>query len=173
MAAAIGRVTLGGMGCAMENLLKAFHDDHAVLGRGFHRISTCLRAGDLAGAQSAAAALDQDAGAHIAFEEQHFYPALVPLLGADHVRELHEEHAEGLDVVRALRSPSTDPTLAAGRRLDLLRASESMEKHIAECGELFEAMGRIAEREQAALFDELLRLRAEHPAWTAYADSRH
>lgn len=158
---------------AKDELLKAFHEDHAILGRGFHRISTCLRAGDLVGAQRAAATLDLEAGAHIAFEEQHFYPALVPLLGEDHVKELHEEHAEGLDVVRTLRSRSTDATLSADRRLDLLRASESMEQHIAECGELFEAMGRIAEREQAALFNELLRLKTEHPAWTTYADSRH
>lgn len=155
-----------------DDLLTAFRDDHAVLGLGFHRISTCLRANDLAGAQAAAAGLDHDAGAHIAFEEQHFYPALVPLLGEGEVKQLFGGHAEGLRVIRALVSRSADEALPEDRRVDLLSASESMEKHIAECGDLFEAMGRIPEPEQVALLHELLRLRSEHRAWTAGAESR-
>lgn len=131
------------MARARDELLKAFHEDHAVLGRGFHRISTCLRAGDLAGAKAVATALDDDVGAHIAFEERHFYPALVSLLGEDHVMALLGEHKQGVEVIRALGRGSAQAPLGDDRRLELLRASEAMERHIAECGELFEAMGRI------------------------------
>ncbi len=160
------------MGRTLDELLRAFREDHAVLGRGFHRISTALRAGGGAEACAAAAEVDREAGAHIAFEERHFYPALVPLLGEGRVAGLLEEHAEGLAVVRALGSLSTAAALPEERRRDLLRASEAMEAHIAECGELFEAIGRIPEAEQAALLDQLLRLRAEHPAWTDLPDRR-
>ena len=155
-----------------EELLKAFQEDHAVLGRGFHQISTCLRAGDLAGAKAVATALDDDAGAHIAFEERHFYPALVPLLGEGHVMAMLGEHRQGAEVIRALGPGSAQAPLGDDRRCELLRASEAMERHIAECGELFEAMGRIAESEQAELLDKLQALRAEHPSWTAEVDSR-
>lgn len=159
------------MSGAKDELLKAFREDHAVLGRGFHRISTCLRAGDLAGAREAATLLDRDAGAHIAFEERHFYPALVPLFGEDHVQGLLGEHKEGTAVIRALGAGSTPAQFEDARRLELLRASEAMERHIAECGELFEAMGRIPEDEQTALLDNLLVLRAEHPVWTDYVNA--
>ena len=33
-----------------HDLFAAFREDHAVLGAGFHRVSVCLRAGDVAGA---------------------------------------------------------------------------------------------------------------------------
>ncbi len=124
----------------------------------------------MAEAQAAAAELDRAAGPHIAFEEQHFYPALVPLLGEDHVKRLVEEHADGFKVVRALGTPSMDEGLSDNQRRALLGASEAMETHIAECGDLFEAMGRIPQAEQASLLDDLLRLRAEHPSWTARAE---
>ncbi len=158
------------MGHIRDELLRAFREDHAILGRGFYRISSALRAGSEADAGAAAADVDRDAGAHIAFEERHFYPALVPLLGEGHVQGLLKEHAEGLAVVRALGSLPPAAALPEEQRRELLRASEAMETHIAECGELFEAMGRIPEAKQAALLDELLGLRAEHPAWTDVSD---
>ena len=160
------------MGRTRDELLRAFREDHAVLGRGFHRISAALRAGSGAEACVAAAEVDRDAGAHIAFEERHFYPALMRLLGKGRVEGLLKEHAEGLAVVRTLGSLSTAAALPEQRRRELLRASEAMETHIAECGELFEAIGRIPEAEQVALLDELLNLRAERPAWTDLPDCR-
>jgi hypothetical protein len=62
-------------------LLEAFEQDHVMLGRGFNQLSCCLRAGDPTGACAAARRLCEEAGAHIGFEEEGFYPALVPLLG--------------------------------------------------------------------------------------------
>ena len=82
------------------------------------------------------------------------------------------EHRRGAEVIRALGPGSAQAPLGEDRRRDLLRASEAMERHIAECGELFEAMGRIPEEEQAALLDKLLALRAEHPSWTDQGGSR-
>ncbi len=55
-------------------LLEAFQQDHVMLGRGFNELSCCLRAGDPAGACAAARRLYEEAGAHIGFEEEDFYP---------------------------------------------------------------------------------------------------
>ena len=64
-----------------SKLLAAFREDHAVLGRGFNELSCCLRAGDILGAGKAARRIYEEAGPHICFEEEDFYPALVPLAG--------------------------------------------------------------------------------------------
>ena len=113
--------------------------------------------------------LDAEAGAHIAFEEEHFYKALVPLLGVAEVDNMYREHEHGLAVVQAA---TRSASLAEVERADLLKKSEAMEAHIAECGDLFAAMGRIPPEEQAALHKNLLRWRELNPRWTDYAASR-
>ena len=51
----------------------------------------------------------------------------------------------------------------------MLRDLEVMQAHVAECGELFGAMGRIPIEEQNALYRELLALREQAPRWTEVA----
>jgi hypothetical protein len=152
-------------------LTDAFREDHAILGRGFHELSECLRAGDLAGARAVAERLDAEAGAHIAFEEEHFYPALLRLLGEQSVRRMYREHDLGLQVVCSLCQLSPGTQLSEDRRGELLRQSEEMDAHIAECGELFGAMGRIPPEEQEELFRKLVEWRRKRPAWRDYAEA--
>jgi hypothetical protein len=155
-----------------ENALtEAFHKDHAILGRGFHELSTCLRAGELARARAVAERLDAEAGAHIAFEEEQFYPALVPLLGEQDVQRMYSEHGPGFEVVRTLCELPADARLSEAERAELLRQAEEMEAHITECGELFGAMGRIPPEEQSALYQELLEWRRKHTGWREYAET--
>ena len=161
------------MPLSKNNLFDAFREDHAILGKGFHELSQALRAGNLSAAAAAASALDQTAGAHIAFEEEHFYPALGVLLGAPEARRMAREHLAGLEVIRALAHDHANDTIDDEERDHLLRQSQAMETHVAECGELFEAMGRIPPEEQAALYRSLLEWRAKRPRWTDYADSRN
>jgi Hemerythrin HHE cation binding domain len=83
----------------LPELFEAFGEDHAVLGRGLHELSTRLRGGDLTVAKLYAERLDREAGAHIGFEERCFYPALRPLLGDAEVERLRCEHRQGLWVI--------------------------------------------------------------------------
>jgi hypothetical protein len=140
-------------------LLAAFQEDHAMLGRGFNELSCCLRVGDMAGARVAARRLSEKAGPHISFEEEDFYPALVPLLSEETVRNMRQEHCCGLDAVRTVLK--RDPDLPLSRDLSerLLAQSELMEAHIAECGELFTALRQIPPSEQQVLYDKLLEWR--------------
>lgn len=153
------------MSDAKSRLFGAFQEDHASLGKGFYEISTALRQGNIKGATTIAERMNREAGAHIVFEEEYFYPALVPLLGKDEVARLRGEHDDGLRVIRALTAVGGD--LSVEQKRTLLQASEAMERHIAECGELFEAIGRISVQDQVALCEELLRLRRERPEWIA------
>jgi hypothetical protein len=157
------------MNAQPSDLFQAFREDHAVLGRGLYEVSEHLRGGDLPAAKARAERLDREAGAHIAFEESFFYPALRRLLGDAEVDRLYHEHGEGLAVIRALAALPADATLDEAERRKLLRQSELMEAHVAECGELFGAMGRIPPEEQAALHRELLALRKTAPRWTELA----
>lgn len=150
-------------------LFAAFREDHEILGRGFHEISALLRAADPDGARARAARLDREAGSHIAFEERHLYPALRPLIGDAEVDRLYAEHRQGLAVIRALIAPPGHGSLDADERAGLLRQSELMESHVAECGELFGTLGRIAPAEQAALYRRLVALRQAAPSWTDVA----
>jgi len=115
--------------------------------------------------------LDREAAAHIAFEEEHFYPALVPVLGEAEVARMLAEHARGLSVVRALLALDEGEGLSDTEHTVLLDNSEAMELHIAECGELFEAMGRLTAEEQLALLERLEELRTQKVSWQDYAGS--
>jgi len=153
----------------MATLFEAFHEDHAILGRGFYEISTLLRGGDLAAARDVAVRLDKEAGPHVAFEERHFYPALRKLIGDEGVDRFYHEHREGLDVIRFLLAHPEHVDLTEDARAKLIRQSDIMEEHIAECGGLFEAMGRIPQAEQDALLQDLLAWREKRPSWTSLA----
>jgi hypothetical protein len=130
----------------LPKLLEAFQQDHVLLGRGFNEMSCCLRAGDPAGAYAAARRLYEEAGAHIGFEEQDFYPALVQLVGEEAVRRMYQEHCCGFDAIHTLLS--LDPDLPLPHELGdrLLAQTEAMEDHIAECGELFAALRKSPRR---------------------------
>lgn len=152
-------------GCTSP-LFDAFHKDHAVLGRGLYEIETKLRGHDIEAAKASAERLDRDAGAHIAFENQYFYPALRRLLGGEVVDRFYQEHGEGLELIRSLAQIPTGGELTDKRRRELLAEAELMQRHVVECGELFGALGRIPPEEQKALHAELLRLRKVAPRWT-------
>lgn len=149
-----------------DDLLAAFREDHARLGRGFHELSRQLRERNIKGAIDAARRLDEEAGAHIAFEEGDFYPLLVDYLGRDVVKRLLGEHGEGYSVITEVLEQSADHPMMEDVREGLLYRSEAMENHMAECGELFAAMGRISTEVQAALFQRLESWRQRRPSWT-------
>jgi hypothetical protein len=157
------------MNARPSELFEAFREDHTVLGRGMHEISGHLRGGDLPGAKACGEDVDRKAGAHIAFEEQFFYPALRRLLGDAEADRLYQEHGQGLSVIRALAELPEGATLSESERRTVLQASELMEAHVAGCGESLGAMGRIPLEEQKALYRELLALREKAPRWTEFA----
>jgi hypothetical protein len=157
------------MSARPSNLFETFREDHAGLGHGLHEISEHLRGGDLPAARACGERLDREAGAHIAFEEHFFYPVLRHLLGNAEAERLYQEHGHGLSVIKSLAALPEGAPLSKSERTSMLRDLELMEAHVAECGELFGAMGRIPIEEQNALYRELLALREQAPRWTEVA----
>ncbi len=157
------------MNARSSNLFEAFREDHSVLGRGLHELSEHLRGGNFLAAKACSDRVDREAGAHIAFEEQYFYPVLRRLLGDAEADRLYREHGQGLSVVKALSELPEGATLSQAQRQTILQNLELMEAHVAECGELFGTMGRIPPEEQNTLYRELLTLREKAPRWTEFA----
>lgn len=153
-------------------LFEAFREDHAVLGRGLYELAQWLRAGNSARAAACANRIDELAGPHIAFEEEHFYPALSRILGEADVQRMYRSHEQGLDILHAVLALPGDRPIDARTRERLLAGTAAMERHVAECGELFEAMGRIPPEEQESLRRELFEWRQRAPRWSSYAGSR-
>ena len=89
------------MNARPSDLFEAFREDHAVLGRDLHEISEHLRGGDLL-RRRPRRALNREAGAHIAFEEQ-FFSDLRRLLGDQRLTGFTESTARAY-ASRRLRS---------------------------------------------------------------------
>ena len=156
-----------------NQLFDAFREDHAKLGKGFFELGQSLRADDLDRAKAIVRDLDAEAGAHIAFEEHHFYPSLRPLLGDADVDRMAAEHAIGLKVIKTLQRQPADEALSTTTKTKLLQDADAMSTHIDECGELFGAIGRLDAAEQQSLLDELLAWREIRPCWSEIDAERH
>lgn len=154
------------------SLSDAFREDHARLGRGFFELSARLRENDVTAACAVAEQIDVSAGAHIAFEEEDFYPRLASLIGPRQVDRMLQEHRAGLDVVGTLVRHDPRGPLDEATRRRLVVETAAMSDHIAECGELFGTLGRVRETEQLALLERLLEWRRRRPRWTSYAARR-
>ncbi|QLC26488.1 hemerythrin domain-containing protein [Parasphingopyxis algicola] len=156
-----------------HDLFDAFRADHAVLGRGLHDIRTRLVAGDTAGARSATADLDSAVGAHIAFEEENFYPALTDFLSDEEVEAMYAEHAEGADILERIAALDPDAAVPAADLEALIAGIERMEHHVSECGQLFGALGGLDEAAMDVLLADLERWRQRAPSWSSYASREH
>lgn len=153
-------------------LFDAFREDHAVLGRGLHALRERLATRDATGARTQAQRIDREAGAHIAFEEEDFYPALASFLGEREVDGMYRAHAEGLALVRDVMS-ARDADLVAGDEIrDFLRRVDAMSDHVAACGELFGAMGGLADDDIDRLLQRLAHWRDLAPRWSERGSKR-
>ena len=151
-----------------NTLFNAFHEDHAALGRALHDLRNALAADDFPTAKKIAEKLEFEAGAHIAFEEIDFYPALGPFLSDTELEGMYAEHADGLTLIRDIRN-ARPALISAAAQKDFIKRTEALEAHVSECGELFGAMGGLSAMEQDALKERLDYWRLQAPSWSEAA----
>jgi len=149
-----------------DKVFEAFHADHAALGQALHELRTQLAGGETAKARKSAAKLDRDAGAHIAFEENDFYPALKSSLSASEVEAMYREHAEGLAVIQDIADADDAELLDPLVRASFIVRIEALEGHVADCGDLFGAMGALTEDQFETLYGNLEYWRSQAPHWS-------
>ncbi|WP_417622493.1 hemerythrin domain-containing protein [Parasphingorhabdus sp.] len=153
-------------------LFDAFREDHAVLGRGLHELRSLVQTDDIMALKTAAQKLDQAVGAHIAFEEEDFYPALQAFLSRQEVEQMYAEHAHGAETLVQIAALDDTAKLDDVSRNQLLDRIDEMEKHVSECGELFGALGGLDEKQKSEILEKLIRWREVAPIWTEYAQEK-
>jgi hypothetical protein len=146
-----------------KRLFQAFEDDHAELGRRLYQLRQFIASKDNVPAKKLAGEILQTAGAHIAFEEHDFYPALRAHLSADEVSRMYAEHEQGLLFLEALSTRGPDS--AQDTDTDL-REIDALDHHVADCGRLFGAMGGLSSKAMADLMARLEAWRRLSPSWS-------
>lgn len=149
-----------------DKVTEAFHEDHAALGRALHELRTLLVGGETKKARESAAKLDRAAGAHIAFEENDFYPALKHVLSEAEVDAMYHEHADGLSVIQDISNADDEELSDPVVRASFILRTEALQNHVAECGQLFGAMGALSEEQFKTLYGQLEYWRSHSPLWS-------
>jgi len=146
-------------------LFRDFQIDHSALGEKLFALRTALIQRSVEAAQSIAEEIDRDAGAHMAFEEKDFYPALKKFLTEDEVFRMYLEHADGLamivDIIEAEGPEFDDPEFMS----NILEHLERMDHHVADCGDLFGALGGLEPSQYQTLYDRLHEWKRKAPSW--------
>lgn len=156
----------------LSELQQEFLADHRRLTKGLHKALTALEKGDDAEAIALAAAIDEDAGAHMAFEEEIFYPRLAEARGQEFVDRMVSEHEIGQRAVRALLAHTERGSVPDTEREGILENLGIALRHVLSCGTMLSELGGgEAEADREAL-DRLQSLREAHERWTdrAYED---
>lgn len=148
-------------------LREAFLEDNRKLTRGLLRLLDALKENDLVAARREADRLDQDAGPHMAFEEQVFYPTLDRILGSAFVDQLYHEHAEGQDAVRTVLNREPDHPFADHERQALVEHVETALEHALSCGTLLSHVDVLEAPAKQEMLERLLELRRRGRRWTA------
>jgi len=148
-----------------NKLFNAFKADHALLGSGFYTLATCLHNKNISDAKSVATKINIDAGPHIAFEEEVFYPTLKRFIKQQELDEMYSEHKLGRALLEKVLSIDESAHLQDAIQKELLAQIDVIESHISQCGELFGMMENLNESEMQYLYDKLTDYQLLAPHW--------
>ncbi|HVS14754.1 MAG TPA: hemerythrin domain-containing protein [Thermoanaerobaculia bacterium] len=150
-----------------QELIAAFEEDHRRMTRGIERLRELVAAGGVREAVASAQRLDVDAGGHIEFEEEVFYPFLRARLGDEAVDRFYREHAAGQRAVEQIRRLDPRAELTAERRAELQRDLQTARDHALSCGTLVSHLENLGAPDLAAMRAELERARRTGRRWTS------
>ena len=150
----------------LSALQQEFLDDHRVLISGLRDIITAIETDELERAVETAKRLDREAGAHMAFEEEVFYPQLARTYGDEFVERMVAEHEAGHRAIKSLIARQDAPRLAAEERSEILDDLGVALKHVMSCGTMLSELGTgKADVDEGAL-DHLRTLRDRAEPWS-------
>jgi len=148
-----------------KRLFAAFQEDHAVLGRSLHNLRILIQKGDATSIRVLANEIIEISGAHIAFEEFEFYPALRSHLSESEVVNMYLEHAEGLQLLQQLSCVEDNQLSSDDFMKHIFTSLDVLDHHVADCGNLFGAMGGLTETDYIHLMERLAYWREISPSW--------
>jgi len=149
-----------------NRLFAAFQEDHAVLGRSLHDLRILINKGEAGPIRDLAKQIIETSGAHIAFEEFEFYPALRSHLSESEVTNMYLEHAEGLQLLQELSAIEDGKLFSSDFLKHVYSSLDVLDHHVADCGNLFGAMGGLSEIEYGDLINKIEYWRELSPTWS-------
>ena len=158
-----------------QSLDDAFHEDHRHLTQGLSAILEAVKKDDLPSAVRAADDVDQQAGPHIEFEEEVFYPEVAKSRGHAFVARLHREHDSGRDALERLRRLQGRERLEPEEKALIVADLHQALEHALSCGTLLSHVTTLDSDRQHEILQRLLQYRREGRRWTErppYEDSR-
>jgi hemerythrin-like domain-containing protein len=150
----------------LSALQQEFLDDHRRLTNGLKRILDSVERDDLRSAAEQATELDADAGAHMAFEEEVFYPQLGRIYGQELVDRMLAEHERGQRAIRRLLDLSPGETLDEQRRRELVEDLNVALSHVMSCGSMLSELGTGEAAANGESLKRLRQLRVDGERWT-------
>lgn len=147
-------------------LFKAFQADHIDLAENLLLLRMALSEGQLDDLRAQAARIIESAGAHIAFEEFDFYPVLEATLSESEVSRMYLEHAEGLALMTRIANLDGGDFGTTDFLIEVLQGLQKLEHHVADCGNLFEAVGNLDEAHCERLLNSLYDWHKRAPSWS-------
>lgn len=153
-----------------NRLFAAFQEDHAQLGQGLYEIRMELAEGNAEAIRTLAANIISAAGAHIAFEEFDFYPTLKARLSPEEVKKMYFEHAQGLALLEKLAISNDEDFQSVAFIEKCLKEIDVLDHHVADCGNLFGAMGGLSHKDYERLMQRLEYWRDQAPLWSDVAE---
>ena len=140
----------------LSELQEEFLQDHRVLTRGLNQLLDALQQGRVADAIALATELDDEAGAHMAFEEEIFYPRLAKVRGQDFVDRMVSEHEIGQRAIKALARRPAEIPLAEDEKRRIVDDLEVALGHVLSCGSMLSELGSGEVTEDTAALGRLL-----------------
>ena len=156
----------------LSALQQEFLDDHRVLISGLREIIEAMDRGDMPAAVRRAADLDHEAGAHMAFEEEVFYPRLARVYGEEMVQRMIAEHEAGHRAVKTILDHA-DTELDSESKAAVMADLEIALKHVLSCGTMLSELDSgISDLDGEALA-RLRELREQADRWTSRSYSEN
>lgn len=149
-----------------SQLEAAFLEDHRRLMRGLKGLLRALESTDDVSAVRLARELDEDAGPHMAFEEEVFYPRVAETRGQDFVDGLIAEHAVGQRAINALVENATSTRLTEDERNQLIEDVRLALRHALSCGTLLSEIRRSEPERERREIERLTELRDRGERWS-------
>jgi hypothetical protein len=146
-----------------QALERAFLEDHRRLTGG---LSQLLQDGALRQAVELADKLDREVGAHIAFEQHVYYPALRQHLGDEFIDQLLREHEVGQSALKSLLAHGGDLPLEPAERERLKGQIEVALDHARSCGTLWSHLRALDDPQLAQMHAHLRRHRSRGRRWS-------
>lgn len=149
-----------------QDLQVEFAKDHRLLIRGYRQLIDLLNHKDYDAAAAAAVELNQLAGAHIEFEEQHLYPAVGASRGDQYLSRLYHEHDEFVSVIREICQCGKSVRPTQKNTTEWIAQLKSGIDHASACGNLLADIRSQPDARLTQWIHELHRLRALQRPWT-------